>query len=147
MPLVVNDSVTSPNVGEPCTAQADCFSPFGLGRCVGDDDAGTRVCTVASCASPWFDDGFDDGFDSSDPAATPLCGAGAACVAFDPSDPLSSLCLETCVSAATCAPGLGCIPGPDDDRVCWFGCGADGDCKEGERCESAGMPSSRCVSE
>lgn len=135
LPVDYEPAVTASNVGATCESDADCFSPFGQGFCIQGDGFESGYCSVRNCAAPWFT------------SETNVCGAGAECVAFDPTDPTFALCVQNCASADECSVGLGCVQFTEESKACWPGCAEDGDCRTGEVCRNPGEPDSACVSE
>ncbi len=130
LPLEYNPAVTTPNVGAPCTEDANCFSPFGLGFCLLEPGLSEGHCSVSNCAAPWFTEG--------PPADQNICGDGALCVSLDEGDPTFALCLQECSMAEDCGAGLGCVELAPDRRGCWFACDTSADCRLGERCTPFG---------
>lgn len=136
IPGEFND-VTDNNVGGACEESADCWSPFGQGRCFQQDDEDPNVfrdgyCTVSDCNAPGV------------PAD--ICGADAACVALG--DDFDA-CVTTCETGDDCRSGYGCIDldgMPGGVAICFPGCGADTDCPSGETCNiPAGETNGVCV--
>ena len=131
------NAVTDNNVGAACQNDADCYSPFGLGRClalsVGDVSSASATCTVMDCALPQLPDD--------------LCGKQAVCVGLNGD---TTFCVQRCSDASECADGFACT---DDDgdpgtgKVCYPACLTDADCRKGkERCSIAsGSSVGRCV--
>ncbi len=139
LPVEYNPEVTAPNTGDECEADSDCFSPFGVGRCLRNTSFPNGYCTVSNCGAPWFTEGT--------PADANVCGDSGFCVSFDEEDPTFALCLETCTTADTCAAGLGCVDITATTKGCFPGCSADADCRTGERCSMAGTANAECVPE
>lgn len=130
------NAVTEPNVGDPCDTDADCYSPFGHGRCmrlsVGGIAAESGTCTILDCAAPGLPDD--------------LCGAGHECILLR--DDIT-FCVRNCQTAAGCPEGAACA---DDDAdpttpsVCFPACFDDAECRTGETCEvAAGASLGQCV--
>lgn len=118
---------TTTNVGASCTADADCYSPFGLGFCLTGGGFGGGYCSVRDCAAPFFS------------GATPpsVCGAGNACVTgLAPDDPAFAVCLDSCTTATECRAGYGCVDMGAGTRAC-FACESALDCRTGETCNAA----------
>jgi hypothetical protein len=127
------NAITTPNVGAHCTMDSECWSPYGLGKCI--TDMMQNTCTVIECA------GF------ADPAA--VCGASNVCESIGG----FSLCLHTCATPDDCGaaiggdPSLACVAlrsgGPTE---CWPGCQADSQCQSGHVCVGASLTSlGRCM--
>lgn len=117
---VFND-VTDNNIGDPCTDDAECYSPFGYGEC--DPDFG---CTVGECGAPGV------------PAD--ICGDEATCVDFIGIGTDRFACLKTCAIAEDCQPGDACVDLDGDsstlnDLVCSPGCDSTDECRDGEVCD------------
>ena len=136
LPIEYDTTVTTPNIGEACTEDSDCFSPFGNGFCI-TDDWGQGYCSVRDCGAPWFDDAAA--------GEAPVCGSTGTCVGVSADTPNFGICFETCTTADECGTGYGCIALTADgsSRGCWF-CGADADCRTGERCNGT---TGQCVPE
>jgi hypothetical protein len=115
------NSVTTPNVGAPCTTAADCYSPFGQGVCLRTGYPG-GYCSVLDCGTVGM------------PAD--MCGDGAACVALGS----SLLCLSSCAVAEDCRLGYACgdIDGMPDTlgKACFSDCVDTAECRTGETCVS-----------
>lgn len=100
------NSRTINNVGDACTTDADCFSPFGYGACI---FAPTGSCSILDCAAPGI------------PAD--VCGAGRVCAGGFPDN--LAICLESCTTSTTCATGYTCQDGATlgltgtTGSVCW----------------------------
>jgi hypothetical protein len=137
---------TVPNIGEACNADLpvgmnpDCWSPFGLGVCLGGAGsvwAPSNYCSILGCEAPG--------------APADICGAGNACVVlFDGGDGMMGAdlgaCFKECASATECAPGHACLPEMAlvmtgrPQGVCFPICTEDGQCRTGETCMGAGTP-------
>ena len=115
-----NPEVTENNIGDPCTSDDECYSPFGYGRC--DADFG---CTVLDCAAPNVPDD--------------ICGDEAICVDFIELGIDVLACLRACTDASQCNPGDACVDldgNPETvDAVCFFLCNSSEECREGEVCD------------
>lgn len=133
------------NVGASCDASGDaaeCYSPFGLGTCRdwdGSDGPAAGYCTLFDCAAPGLD-------------SETICGMDAVCAGVSGRD--TTLCLETCESAADCGAGLGCWDttsagiSTGGRSVCFAGCLEDGHCRSGESCVvSTGAVTGVCAPE
>lgn len=108
---VFNPDQTANNIGDLCTSDDDCYSPYGYGAC--DPDLG---CIVLDCDAPGFPED--------------ICGDGARCIDF--------ICLKACTDATDCNPGDACTdfdedPGTDD-VVCFPTCLSSEECRPGEVC-------------
>ncbi|MCS6858621.1 MAG: hypothetical protein NZM37_12965 [Sandaracinaceae bacterium] len=141
------NSVTEYNVGAACQRDEDCYSPYGLGRCLfGEDNrlgdrVGSGICAVMGCAI------LRDGRvglrvgDGAVPAMVDICrgsmmGNNDICVGFTET---LSFCVSGCSSAADCPSGYAC-PNLGSStrplRICWPQCFVDSDCRTGTRCMS-----------
>lgn len=119
------NDVKANNIGSTCKTSADCYSPYGMGRCVFYSTSSTTplpgICTIFDCAAPGM------------PAD--MCGAGNECVSIGSSD--GTGCLHHCKSASECPAGFGCT---DDDgepgtpNNCIPACLTNTDCRSGEQC-------------
>ncbi len=138
LPVRYSPDVAEPGIGQGCAIDDDCWSPFGLGVCLRDEAFPEGYCSVRNCFAPWLTEGE---------TPSSLCGDAALCAPFDVSDPASALCVQRCESADECTAGLGCLPLSAEAKACWLGCGADEDCRSGERCDMAGTPDAACVPE
>ena len=118
------NAVTVNNVGDLCEMQADCFSPFGHGRCtvMGNAQAQASFCTIFDCMAPGL------------PAD--VCGEGNTCQQIDDE---RTGCFRSCEDASACAAGLACVRlGTQTTGICIFGCAADSECRTGETCAPTG---------
>jgi hypothetical protein len=121
------NAVATNNVGatcDPTMRSADCYSPFGHGRCMtfGSQLGEASFCTVFDCGTPGLPE--------------TVCGAGNTCLELD--DEFSA-CFKTCTSAAQCGAGLACVSlGDSQPSVCTFGCEVNSECKTGEMCARSG---------
>ncbi|MFW5920823.1 MAG: hypothetical protein ACOCUS_03195 [Polyangiales bacterium] len=121
LPGNFND-VTEPNVGEACTEDSECYSPFGTGLCLTGDVWGDGYCSTIDCGAPGV--------------PTDVCGTDAQCLPVGEDD--LTWCLKNCESADDCGGGLGCADydgDPDTPKVCFPGCTSDEDCRSDETCE------------
>lgn len=119
------NDVTENNVGGACDDASDCWSPFGVGRCLTERNGfDNGYCTVNDCAAPGL------------PAD--ICGEGNSCVTFDPMTNFA-LCLQGCENASECGAGLGCLALQTGatEKFCFSGCSEDADCRAGESCNGA----------
>jgi len=130
------NDIADNNVGDVCEQVDDCYSGYGLGRCitlgVGQVVASTGVCTLMDCAAPGLPDD--------------VCGEGNNCIWL--SDDMT-FCVRGCESADECSEGFACM---DDDgspatgKVCFPVCSEDADCREAQRCSIArGETVGECV--
>lgn len=138
LPIRYSPDVSEPAIGQGCSIDDDCWSPFGLGVCLQDEAFPGGYCSVRNCAAPWLTEGD---------APPSLCGESARCVPFDLTDPMLALCVRECADADDCDEGLGCQPVTAGVRGCWPGCTADEDCRTGELCSMAGTSDAACVPE
>ena len=126
LPGEFND-VTEENIGEPCTEDADCWSPFGAAFCFVDDGP---------------DSGFPDGYCSLLDCGVPgmpadVCGEGNVCIDLDGSSGDITGCLAGCTSADECRDGYACsdLDGmPGGQGACLENCSSDEECRSGETC-------------
>ena len=81
------NAVTTNNVGDACGADADCYSPYGYGRCVSWTGG---HCTIVDCAAPGIPSG--------------VCGTGNQCV----TESGVSFCLSECTTSTDCRSGYTC---------------------------------------
>jgi hypothetical protein len=123
------NDVSTNNVGEACrdpdgtgplTASDQCYSPYGLGRCI--FSAEIASCSILSCAILPDD----------------ACGTGNTCLPISAS---TSICVKSCAAPADCpVPSYGCVDldttGPLG-TVCFPGCLTNADCRTGYRCMGA----------
>lgn len=121
------NAVTANNVGSACTPAmrgADCYSPFGHGRCLtfGSSTANASLCSILDCNAPGLPDD--------------ICGAGNACVRFD--EDLSG-CFHVCTDASQCGASLACVASSaSGPKICVFGCQDSTECRPGETCSRDG---------
>jgi len=139
------NAVESPNLGEACVRNSDCYSPLGNGRCQRYTLGGNLIgsyCTVTDC-QPSQD--FLDFFFTNPESATVFppgvpdnesyCGENALCMlisgdAVNGTAPVTTECVKRCETADDCAPGLACNdtvigPGPNflfDQPTCSISC-------------------------
>lgn len=148
------NSRTVPNTGGVCQTDADCYSPFGYGRCFfaggdldGDEtnaEIDSGICVISNCAVFENAGGMPvDGLLPGVETTTPVCnsqGSGATdiCLNFSGMDePPATFCLQRCTDAAECAPGYACLEiTTAGDRICWPFCAADADCRGAATCET-----------
>jgi hypothetical protein len=114
-------------VGQECTDEEDCYSPFGAGQCR-DFGAGNH-CTLFDCGAPGM------------PAD--VCGEDVTCAQISGSD--TSLCVKDCTTADDCLAGNGCWDttmagiNTGGTTVCFPGCLEDSHCRDTESCVGASM--------
>jgi hypothetical protein len=134
----------TPNIGDACRDDAECYSPFGNGGCDavlrGDDTS----CTVAECAAPGMPSDLC-GIDPPGPAIP-----AATCMAIG----AESFCRRTCGAATECGSGSACMPSGiammvgimTAHAICTPFCfgfteeEADAQCRSGERCGGDFVP-------
>lgn len=130
------------NIGEDCTNDGQCYSPFGQGAC-GDADL---VCSFRGEPPGECKVGFGcTVFDCNAPGIpADVCGDDAECVRNSAG---LSLCLSKCSSAENCLPGAACGDVDLDpttlDTVCLPICLFDDECRAGEFCNELGECTSR----
>lgn len=125
------NAVTVENIGGTCvdpdgpvgprTSDEQCWSPYGLGRCIFPDALAS--CSILGC--------------SMLPAGA--CGTGNACVVLSAD---TSLCLRGCTTPADCSADMGriaygCIDitgAGGTPKYCFPGCMVDADCDAAYRC-------------
>ncbi|MBN8613066.1 MAG: hypothetical protein J0L92_20920 [Deltaproteobacteria bacterium] len=144
------NTVTEYNVGAPCDTDDECYSPFGVGRCLfGEgnslgDRVGSGVCAIGGCANLTGGGvGLRNGaMESIAVAADVTMCAGATagnndiCVGFSETQ---SFCVSGCTTAADCpagyaCPNLGSALSPLN--LCWPACQVDADCNTGATCRN-----------
>jgi hypothetical protein len=115
----------------------DC-DDTSYGRCLFSDDAAlpSGICTIDQCDTP---SAGESGILPGIVVAGVCDGPSELCVNASAVEPRITLCLETCTSAASCAPGYACaaIVSALPDRMCWPQCAASADCRTGEVCRDA----------
>lgn len=143
LPGNYNDT-PSYNVGEACLDDADCFSPYGYGRCLflgtATDRVQSGICVIGGCAGGAGGTalGLLGGDDA--PVTTPVpdevcqVGSGDLCVGFGGG---ATFCVQTCTSADECAVGYACpeLLG-DGTHLCWPNCTTNTDCRGGTTCRN-----------
>ncbi len=123
------NAVTENNIGAHCqdivgglTADEQCWSPFGIGRCIFDSPTG-GYCSLINCGAPGM------------PAD--VCGADATCVSVSSTD-ATTACLDNCTMASDCQAGFACIDldgsGASTTKACLANCTVSGECRTGESC-------------
>jgi hypothetical protein len=135
------------NVGASCDDDADCYSPYGLGRCLfgqGNslgDRVGSGICAVGGCGQAMgmpvglaTADGVVPVLNPQDICQTTADGNNDICVTFSETQ---TFCVSGCTAATDCPDGYAC-PNLGDAlrplRLCWPACQVDGDCRTGSRC-------------
>ncbi len=119
VPGEFND-VETPNIGEACTEDSDCWSPFGIGFCI--DGFPDGYCTIRDCGAPGLPTGIN--------------GTNGVCISgIDPDDDAFALSLATCESPDDCRDDYGCVDVGVDTRACFPVCEVDADCKATQRCD------------
>lgn len=121
------NAVTKNNLGAACMVDSDCYSPYGVGRClslrVGNLDSPGGTCTLMDCAAPGMPDD--------------LCGPEGECVGLSGD---VTFCVKQCKEADQCADGFGCTDDdgdPTTSKVCYPVCQVDEDCRKGsEVCDA-----------
>lgn len=134
---VYND-ITTNNIGDACSADSECYSPFGLARCLrytataAGIQAPSGMCTLLDCNAPGI--------------PSDVCGARAECITFTRD---VTFCIPNCGSPDECADGFACTDDdgdPSSPRVCYPACSAASDCRNGQRCQIArGQEFGACV--
>jgi hypothetical protein len=121
------NAVTTNNIGQTCEKDSDCYSPYGLGRCLiyqvtqaGEVLPG--ICTVVDCAVPGL--------------PLDVCGENNVCVSQGAGTDETN-CEHNCKDASECGKGFACTDldeDPTTPKTCVPPCLADADCKMGEKC-------------
>ena len=134
LPGNYND-VVDYNVGQECMADTDCWSPYGLGRCLMLDEPyssreGRGVCSVRWCAMDSEEWGYGADLDR--------CRSTDQCVWVSEVEPG---CVTRCESAADCPGEWACHPVDvfgDGSlyRTCWPACFDDTECAAGALCRT-----------
>jgi hypothetical protein len=130
------NSLTKNNIGAFCKANTDCYSPFGMGRCLTyglpNNQSSVGICTLMDCNVPGV--------------PTDLCGDGNACVG---STGDQAFCAHNCSQATECPSGFACYDDDSDTgtaRICYPICDADVDCRVSEHCKLfTGQMYGQCV--
>jgi hypothetical protein len=119
------NAVTTNNLGAGCTVGTDCYSRFGIGRCLTyglpNNLSSTGICTMLDCNVPGIPDD--------------VCGTGNECVG---SSGDQAFCAHDCSKANDCPGGFACYDDDGDSgtsKICYPICGADDDCRSGEKCK------------
>jgi hypothetical protein len=130
------NAVTKNDIGSACQLNSDCYSPFGIGRCLSyglpNNASSGGICTILDCNVPGL--------------PKDLCGSGNECVA---SQTDQAFCAHNCAKASECPAGFACF---DDDgdtdtaKICYPICEADVDCRASEHCKLfSGQTIGQCV--
>lgn len=132
------NAVETNNVGGDCegeTADEQCYSPFGRGRCLEADG------WFASGPQP--QDGYCTINCTDEALPDNICGDNAVCTQFGE----TGLCIEKCTTAADCGAGYGCIElfTGNTQKFCFPACTVDADCGTGFRCQTVSGEDKRCV--
>lgn len=142
LPGAYND-LPGPNLGAPCTRDAECYSPFGYGVCLFNQFHALAggICSVHSCSTFIGESGeVVDGLLPGVEIETPICdsSAGELCVNFaGRRDAPLTYCVVPCERASECAPGYSCSEVLGGGyHLCWPTCSEDAECRAGARCES-----------
>jgi hypothetical protein len=137
IPGTYNDVRVS-NLGEACTDDATCYSPYGAGRCLGILRGDPDSCTIIDCAAPGI------------PAD--ICGTEQTCMQLG----TDSVCRATCTTATDCGTGneaclpseiaamIGLMAAEDICSPLCFGttqAQADMQCRAGQTCGGEFVPS------
>lgn len=123
------NAITENNIGAHCqdipdglTADEQCWSPFGIGRCIFDTASG-GYCSLINCGAPGM------------PAD--VCGSNATCVSVSSTD-ATTACLATCTMASDCQADFACVdldgPGAGTTKSCLANCQTSGECRTGQTC-------------
>jgi len=137
------NSVSRPNVGQPCDTDDQCWSPFGYGECLFSNGGSfTGSCTVRHCAT-FLGEGGDEvdgllpGVEITDPICDPARGEECVALGSRLASP-QTYCLQRCEDASECADGYACPEILSGRYFCWPVCFVDSDCSAGSRCVSGG---------
>lgn len=143
------NDVPAYNVGEGCDTDADCWSPYGLGRCLFSegnalgDRVGRGICVVGGCGTSSGGAGLrvadavvavPDPSEICQTTGAPAGSSNDRCVAFSETQ---TFCVAGCATAAECPTGYACPnlgSGLVALRICWPECMVDADCREGASC-------------
>lgn len=141
------NDVPAYNVGAECQDDEDCWSPFGLGRCLFSGGTfyartGRGICAIGGCGQTMAGVGLrvGDGVVSV-PDGSQICQIGGTandlCVGFSET---TTFCVSSCTSANDCPTGYACPDLSGDPlrplRLCWPACTEDSDCRTGARCRN-----------
>ncbi len=131
------NAVAKNNVGDTCDTDADCYSPFGYGRCLyltldASSSPAHGTCSVMDCAAPGM--------------PKDLCGSGNECILLRAD---ITFCVRDCSKASQCAAGSACADDDGDEStksVCFPACFSGKECRTGETCQIPnGMAGGQCV--
>jgi hypothetical protein len=143
------NEVRAYNVGALCDDDSDCYSPFGLGRCLfGEgnslgDRVGGGVCAISGCGQSMAGIGLraEDGVvpvpDPNQVCQTATGSMGMnndVCVGFSETQ---TFCVSGCTAATDCPAGYACTnlgSALSPLNLCWPACSVDADCRSGARC-------------
>lgn len=123
------NAVAENNIGAHCqdipgglTADEQCWSPFGIGRCIFDTPTG-GFCSLINCGAPGMPEN--------------ICGENATCVSVSSTD-ATTACFSTCTVADDCQAGFACVDldgtGAGTLKSCLANCQAPGECRAGQSC-------------
>ncbi|MEO0324326.1 MAG: hypothetical protein AAF447_15295 [Myxococcota bacterium] len=115
---------TTPNFGAACTADDECFNPFGYGGCTVGFNGRDGICTVEE-AAVLEAAGFD------------VCPDDALVIGTStPEEGAQSTCAPTCDTPADCAVGFGCVDTADGTAsfCATTGCADNSDCRSDAAC-------------
>jgi hypothetical protein len=134
-----HNPITVATLGALCTADSDCYSPWGLGLCRFSTTsiATPGICVVAECSNYPGGTSFD-GILPGVASALPVCpaGQGSCVLESDEGKPPVTTCFKSCATASDCASGLACSsPFEEGIHVCWHTCQNDAECREGSLCK------------
>jgi hypothetical protein len=131
------------DVGTACLDDADCYSPFGYGRCLFTgalDSVESGICAIGGCAGGGG--GLPIGLLAGRTSQVMLpadlqddvcdTASGDLCVGFSGG---ATFCMHRCASASDCPAGYACpavLSG--GGRICWPNCEVDADCRGGATC-------------
>ncbi len=132
------NDVAAANIGDPCTSDAQCYSPFGYGRCIFKDllQVNSGICTVHNCT-----DASQTTILPSINTTTTVCpSSNGVCVGED-----RTFCAERCASATDCAAGFACVDTSTDGNICWPNCSMDSQCRSGANCRNESGATTGCA--
>ncbi|MDH5493348.1 MAG: hypothetical protein OEY14_15445, partial [Myxococcales bacterium] len=129
-------TVTVNNLGDACLTDADCYSPFGFGRCLSEENYGFPggFCFLDDCLAPGV------------PGT--VCGAGNQCVDLDGTSGNATACFPGCTTADDCRPGYACLDLDGNpataNSACWISCSDSTECHFNEFCNPEGTCAPLC---